>query len=485
MIFSTLDFLVFFCIVWGIYWYVLDWIQINNESKLKLIHWFLLLASYWFYMSWDYRFGALILFSTALDFYLAKAIHDSQNPRSRFWLLQVSLVTNLVFILGFFKYYTFLSSNYNDFLKSLGVSSATLPILKIVLPVGISFYTFQSLSYTIDVYRGSIPVERSFLRFALFVSFFPQLVAGPIVTAKQFLPQLESLKKFENIPFTIAIRYFLMGYIKKVILSDNTSPITDLIFENPENYATGALWLAAFLFWVQVYCDFSGYSDMAYGTALLFGFELPTNFNLPYISRSIREHWTRWHMTLNLWFRDYVYIPLGGNRVSNIRFRFNLWVTMFLAGFWHGANWTFLIWGSIQATLLVIENILAELRKNFFPDLLSKQKWFTTIISWTYTSFVTVTIGTIFRSTSLENSGKMFQGMFSYQEGILRPYMLKIGIPCILAVFISHFLGIYFFEKKKTLRIPKFLEYSLYPIVVLALLFLSPDKQIPFVYFQF
>ncbi|PKA05667.1 MBOAT family O-acyltransferase, partial [Leptospira ellisii] len=279
----------------------------KDARALSVTHYFLLIVSYYFYMSWDWRFGGLILLSTVIDFVLAAKIHSSEDKNVKFTLITVSLVLNLVFILGFFKYYNFFADSLNLFLGTFGIKGA-LPILNIILPVGISFYTFQSLSYTIDVYRGQIQPERSFLRFALFVSFFPQLVAGPIVTAKTFLPQMDTVKNLTDIQFRKAIRYFIMGYFKKVVLSDNISPITQLIYANPQDYGTAALWLGATLFAVQVYCDFSGYTDMAYGSALLLGYELPENFRMPYVARSITEHWRRWHMTLSTWLRDYVYI---------------------------------------------------------------------------------------------------------------------------------------------------------------------------------
>lgn len=485
MLFSNFEFFLFFGLVFFFYWYVLPWAFPEKERRLRAVHIFLLVASYVFYMSWDWRFGGLILVSTYVDYIAGKLIHQSRKRYIRLIALNASLLTNLVFILGFFKYYNFLSSSLNLFMGTYLGFPTSLPILDIVLPVGVSFYTFQSLSYTIDIHRKVIEPEKSFLKFALFVSFFPQLVAGPIVMAKTFLPQLETNKRLEDVPFRKAIRYFLMGYFKKVILSDNVSPISDLIYGNPEAYSTEAAWLAAFLFWVQVYCDFSGYTDMAYAVALMLGFELPENFRMPYISRSITEHWRRWHITLSSWLRDYVYISMGGSRAGIFRYRFNLWFTMFVGGVWHGANWTFVVWGAIQGGLLLMESLLKDFRERYIHFDYSAFRPYMNVFRWFYTTFLTVTVGTCFRSYSLEKEWILLQKMFVYSEGILRPYMLKTGIPVILAVFVFHWVGYFIFEKKKEWKISAKWEFALYPFAVILLSLFTPDTEIPFIYFQF
>lgn len=360
-----------------------------------------------------------------------------------------------------------------------------LPILHVILPVGISFYTFQSLSYTIDVYRRQILPEKSFLRFALFVSFFPQLVAGPIVTAKTFLPQLDTAKNLTEIRFRKAIRYFILGYIKKVVLSDNAAPIVEKIFGHPENYGTVALWLGATLFLIQIYCDFSGYTDMAYASALLLGYELPENFRMPFIARSVTEHWRRWHITLSTWLRDYVYISLGGNRAGVFRHRFNLWFTMFVAGFWHGAAWTFVIWGSCQGTILLLEALYGSLKEKYFRDFRILPDKILAPIQIILTCFVSVAVGTWFRAESFTKGWTMLKKMFVYTEGGLRPYMLKTGIPVILCVIAGQWLGYFIFEKKKEWNPPVWFEFSFYPIIAVILALLTPDQELPFIYFQF
>ncbi|TGM07210.1 MBOAT family protein [Leptospira barantonii] len=484
MLFPTLEFFVFFIFVFLVYWYVIPYFLGKDTKALTASHFFLLVVSYYFYMSWDWRFGGLILLSTVIDFVLAAKIHSSQDQRNRFILITVSLVLNLVFILGFFKYYNFFADSINLFLGNFGVKNA-LPILHIILPVGISFYTFQSLSYTIDVYRGQILPEKSFLRFALFVSFFPQLVAGPIVTARTFLHQMNTTKNLTDIQFRIALRYFIMGYIKKVVLSDNVAPITEKIYAHPESFGTAAIWLAATLFMIQIYCDFSGYTDMAYGSALLLGYELPENFRMPFIGRSITEYWRRWHITLSTWLRDYVYISLGGNRAGIFRHRFNLWFTMFVAGFWHGAAWTFIIWGSCQGTLLLIESMYKSYKEKHFPNFRLLPEKIGVPIQIILTNLIGISVGTWFRAESIEKEWIMLKKMFVYTEGGLRPYMLKTGIPVILCVIIAQWLGYQIFEKKKEWNPPVWLEFACYPIIAVVLALLTPDLELPFIYFQF
>ncbi|UMQ57449.1 MBOAT family O-acyltransferase [Leptospira interrogans] len=484
MLFPTLEFFVFFIFVFLMYWYLIPYFFGKDTKSLTLTHFFLLVVSYYFYMSWDWRFGGLILLSTVIDFILADKIHSSQNQRIRWILITTSLVLNLVFILGFFKYYNFFADSINLFLGNFGVKNA-LPVLHIILPVGISFYTFQSLSYTIDVYRGQILPEKSFLRFALFVSFFPQLVAGPIVTAKTFLPQLDTIKNLTEIRFRKAIRYFILGYIKKVVLSDNAAPIVEKIFTDPTNFGTVALWLAVTLFLIQIYCDFSGYTDMAYASALLLGYELPENFRMPFIARSVTEHWRRWHITLSTWLRDYVYISLGGNRAGAFRHRFNLWFTMFVAGFWHGAAWTFIIWGSCQGTILLIEALYGSFKEKHFPNLQILPEKILAPIQIFLTCLVSVAVATWFRAESVSKGWVMWKKMFFFNEGGLRPYMLKTGIPVILCVIVGHWLGYQIFEKKKEWDPPVWLEFSFYPVIAVGLALLTPDLELPFIYFQF
>lgn len=485
MIFSNFEFFLFLVIVFILHWYLIPFLYKDSLSRTKAIHILLLVCSYLFYMNWDWRFGFLIFISTAIDYYAGLIIFESSSDRNRKIALWISLTVNLVFILGFFKYYNFLSTSFNSIMQEGMGFPTSLPILDIVLPVGVSFYTFQSMSYTIDVYRKIIPSEKSFIKFALFVSFFPQLVAGPIVTAKTFIPQLSSLKKLEDIPFRKSFRYFFMGYFKKVVLSDNVSPIVDLIFDNPGSYSSEAMWLAAFLFCIQIYCDFSGYTDMAYSVALLFGYELPENFRMPFTSLSLTEHWRRWHITLSTWLRDYVYISMGGSRAGMLRHRFNLMFTMFIGGVWHGANWTFAVWGLSQGILLFIESLLKDLRIKFIKFNYDFLKPYMNVFRWFYTSILTAICTTCFRADSLSTEWIILGKMFSAQEGILRPYMLKTGLPVLAIVYITHWMGHFIYEKNWRININPKLEFFAYPLVILIFSLFTPDRVIPFVYFQF
>ncbi|MBP7283729.1 MAG: MBOAT family protein [Leptospiraceae bacterium] len=485
MLFTSIEFFIFFGLVFIFQWYIhpLFSKEDGNDQSTSL-HVFLLVASYYFYMSWDYRFGALILISTLIDYYLAIQIFNTENIRMRKLYLLSSLILNLVCILGFFKYYNFFARSLNGVAGNLGYSPFA-PILDIILPVGISFFTFQSLSYTIDVYRKVIPVEKSLLRFALYVSFFPQLVAGPIVTAKTFLPQLFRKVKLEEIDFKKAIRYFLLGYFKKVVISDNVSPIVDLIFKNPENYGTSALWLANILFAIQLYGDFSGYTDMAYSSALLLGYELPENFYLPFKATSVTDFWRRWHISLSTWLRDYIYISLGGSRYGKSRHKFNLFMTMFLGGIWHGANWTFFLWGTFMGFFLAVESIAGDLKEKYFKGNYSKFNFILNPIGFIYGMGFVVFACTLFRGESLEKSILMMKNMVFYVAGNPRPYMIKTCLSVVTLVFLGHLFGHWIYEKKRDFKIPYWLELVSYPFLILGIAYFTNDNEAPFIYFQF
>jgi alginate O-acetyltransferase complex protein AlgI len=437
-------------------------------------------------MSWDYRFGALILLSTLVDYYLAIQIDSSKNQRHREIYLKISLGLNLIAILGFFKYYNFITENISSVFTLFGYNSS-VPELKIILPVGISFFTFQSMSYTIDVYKREIQVEKSFIKFALFVSFFPQLVAGPIVTAKSFLPQLYTDREMENIQFLKAVRYFFLGYIKKVVISDNVSPIVDLIYSSPESYGTTATWLANILFIMQIYCDFSGYSDMAYSSALLLGYELPENFRMPLVCRSFTDFWRRWHISLSSWLKEYLYFYLGGSKVGYYRHKFNLFFTMLIAGLWHGASWNFVIWGGLQGIIMAVENSYGSyLVKKYGKEILNKKIGLPRyILQNTLTLLFFTFIGTLFRSQNMEVEAIVLSNMVFYKDFGLRPYMVKIGLAAFIALVVGNVMGYYIFERNYELKIPKGLEYMGYVFVTIFISLLTNDNLTPFIYFQF
>ncbi|HUV66651.1 MAG TPA: MBOAT family protein [Sedimentisphaerales bacterium] len=314
----------------------------------------LLAASYIFYMSWNPTFILLILFSTVNDYVAGLGIAGSKTRRARVCWLLMSCFTNLG-LLAVFKYLGFFVASVNQVWLAWYGGSAVLPAVALTLPVGISFFTFQSMSYTIDLFRGEIKPERSFMRFALYVAFFPQLVAGPILRSKEFIPQLRSVVELRAENLLQGCNQFLVGLVKKVIIADNIAPLVNQIFAAPQGSPSAAIWLGALAFGIQIYGDFSGYSDMAIGSARMLGFHIPRNFNFPYAARSITDFWRRWHISLSTWLRDYLYIPLGGNRKGRTATYRNLFVTMALGGLWHGAGLNFIVWGMYHGALLAVE----------------------------------------------------------------------------------------------------------------------------------
>lgn len=340
MLFNSLQFLIFFPIVILLY-YLLP------HSKRWI---FLLLASYYFYMSWNPAYIVLILISTLVDYFAAIKMSEQDNINKRKIYLFFSLFANLG-LLFIFKYFNFFNDSVRLLFQSLGVNYG-VPSLSLLLPVGISFYTFQTLSYTIDVYRGVTKPERHFGIFAVYVSFFPQLVAGPIERSERLLPQFRVPVIPNENNFSSGMKLMVWGFFKKVVVADNVAIIVNQVYNNVNEYQGLPLIIATFLFAIQIYCDFSGYSDIAIGSARVMGIHLMKNFNTPYFSKSITEFWKRWHISLSTWFRDYVYIPLGGNRVSKPRHYLNLFLTFLISGLWHGANWTFVIWGALHGGVL-------------------------------------------------------------------------------------------------------------------------------------
>lgn len=344
MLFNSIDFAAFLPIVFVLYWFVF-------KNSLKVQNLLIVLASYVFYGWWDWRFLALILFSTLIDFFVAQQLKKTDIKQYRKGFLAISLLCNLG-LLGFFKYYNFFITSWIDAWSLIGVTMDT-QTLQIILPVGISFYTFQTLSYTIDVYKRKLDPTYDFIQFAAFVSFFPQLVAGPIERAKNLLPQFQKARIF-NSEYAISGFYLIIwGLFKKVVVADNCAFFVNQIFDGYGSYSAAELFLGSVLFAFQIYGDFSGYSDIAIGVARLFGFSLMTNFSFPYFSRDIAEFWRRWHISLSTWFRDYLYIPLGGSRGQIWLQVRNVFIVFLVSGFWHGANWTFIVWGGIHALLFL------------------------------------------------------------------------------------------------------------------------------------
>lgn len=376
----------------------------------------LLVASYLFYMSWRWSYILLIAGTTVVDFWIARAIHGSMVPIRRKTLLGASLAMNFG-ILFTFKYFDFLSRSMSEALAFLGMSYP-LPLLNLLLPVGISFYTFQEVAYVIDVYRGTLPPERKLGIFATFIAFFPQLVAGPIERAQNLMPQFHRKSDFLPDRVVEGFRYILWGAFKKLVIADRVAAYVNEVYGSPGEFSAASLLLATFLFAFQIYCDFSGYSDMAIGTAKTMGFDLMTNFQQPYFSKSIKEFWQRWHISLSTWFKDYLYFPLGGNRVSPWRWRLNLAIVFLVSGLWHGANWTFVIWGALHGAYLVVETFYPR-RPSFATAGAFKPAFDLAAMAMT---FCLVSLAWIFfRATTLSNALQVLGGLTDWapREGEL------------------------------------------------------------------
>ena len=355
MIFNSFEFLFFLPVIFVLYWFAV-------KNKPRHQNMLLLVASYYFYANWDYRFLFLLVFSTVLDYFCGLKIQQNQGKAiKKFWFwLCVSI--NLGF-LGVFKYYNFFAASFVDMLAGFGVQ-ANASTLNIILPVGISFYTFHGLSYVIDIYKERIKPEKNFVDYAVFVSFFPLLVAGPIERATHLLPQIQSKRVFNYQSAADGLRQILWGLFMKVVVADNCAVVVNQVFDNPESQNSGSLAIGAVFFAFQIYGDFSGYSNIALGTARLFGIELLRNFSYPYFSRDIAEFWRRWHISLSTWFRDYLYIPLGGSKGGlSMQIR-NTLIIFIVSGFWHGANWTFIIWGTLNALYILPLVVFNLNRKN-------------------------------------------------------------------------------------------------------------------------
>ena len=407
MLFNSIEFLLFLPIVFVLYWFVFN-------KKLKYQNLLILISSYVFYGWWDYRFLSLILLSTIVDYFIGLGISNQASLKNKRILLWCSVLFNLG-VLGFFKYYNFFIDSWIDLFSSVGYDIKSVWTLNIILPVGISFYTFQTMSYTIDIYKGKLKPTKDFISFASFVSFFPQLVAGPIERASNLLPQILKKRVFKYEQGVQGLRLILWGMFKKVVIADSLAPLVNNIYGNYQEFGGGALWLGAIYFAFQIYCDFSGYSDIAIGISKLFGFELMSNFKVPYFSRNIGEFWRRWHISLSTWFRDYLYIPLGGSKEGKWKSLRNVFIIFLVSGFWHGANWTFIVWGLFHSILFIpsfvfknnrkyVSSVIAE--NSFMPSL---KELFQVLIT-----FLLVTIGWVFfRSETIGDSFNYLNFMFT------------------------------------------------------------------------
>ena len=421
MSFHSLEFLAFLLTFFAAYW------SLRGKARLSLC----LGASLFFYGWWDYRFLSLLILSVVVDFIVGRSLGHTSSPAARKVWLSLSLLVNFG-VLATFKYFDFFSDSLNQLAGSLGWK-LDAPTLDLILPLGISFYTFQTLSYSIDVYRGTLRPERSLLKFATYVTFFPQLVAGPIVRASEFLPQLASDRRWSLDNFQVGFGLILLGFFKKLVVADNIAFVADHLYGNPEAYTSVNVIIILVLYAFQIYGDFSGYSDIAIGIALTMGFVFPVNFRFPYFARSFRDFWSRWHITLSSWIRDYLYIPLGGSRNGRFLTSRNLLISMLLGGLWHGANWTFVAWGTLHGLLLVAQNAFSSHRsKNTETNTVSRIPVLIHHLGQITIVFCCVcALWVLFRSQDIQQAAQVFEQVIPLDGW--NPSTLKDRIPLLKA----------------------------------------------------
>jgi alginate O-acetyltransferase complex protein AlgI len=475
MLFNSISFLIFIAIVLLIY----------PRLTVRKQNLFLLIASYVFYGFWDWRFNFLILAATTVDFLIGNKICAAKNQRQKKLLLSVSVIFNLS-ILGFFKYFNFFVDSMAVLLELIGFEPH-LTVLRIILPLGISFYTFRTMSYTIDIYRGKIAPTDNFVHYALFLSFFPLLLAGPIERAQNFLPQLTNPRKLSSNQYIDGLSLIILGYFKKVAIADTLAPIAEKYFSTPASFSSGELLSGMYAFTFQIYGDFSGYTDIARGISLLLGFKIMENFNTPYFSRNVTEFWRRWHISLSTWLRDYLYISLGGNRISKIHTYMNLMITMFLGGLWHGAAWTFVAWGTAHGVYLCIHKFI-------YGKIQSHRSWPHTVGGWiTDVTNIFLTFH-IVAFTWIAFKAQDFQTVLIYIRGIFRfESIFNLDFSVLFACCLMVVLDITqawtksdtWLLDKKTAPPLRYALTQIFIISIMAAAVAHVNTITPFIYFQF
>jgi D-alanyl-lipoteichoic acid acyltransferase DltB (MBOAT superfamily) len=482
MLFNSVDFAVFLPLVFILYWTVFN-------RSIRLQNGFLLVASMVFYGWWDWRYLGLVFFNAAIDFFVGRRLQQSENNRTRKAYLALSMVANLG-MLGFFKYYNFFVGSFNDAFTLLG-QPLEMRTLSLVLPVGISFYTFQTMSYTIDIYRRQLSATNDPISFAAYVLFFPQLVAGPIERATRFLPQFFTARKFNIDQARDGVRQILWGLFKKVVIADNCAEYVNIVYADPSAMSGATLALGTLFFAFQIYGDFSGYSDIAIGSGRLLGFNLMRNFNYPYFARDIAEFWKRWHISLSTWFRDYLYIPLGGSRGSKAMFVRNSMIVFTVSGFWHGASWNFIIWGVLNGLYFIPIALFGDRKKNSKEIAVGKALPSLFEFRGMLTTFgLTCLAWVAFRATDLSDTMTVYQKIFSptlfetpfmHSKKAIAICLLSVGVMFLLEWYNrNHQYGLEFNGRvKRPLRI---LVY--YGVIALIVAF-APMSEGEFIYFQF
>lgn len=473
MLFNSGTFLQFFAAFVLLYYFVRNHLQARNVLIVA--------ASYLFYGWWDYRFLSLLLVSSLLDFFVGLGLGRLTSPRARKQLLGISILVNLS-ILGFFKYYDFFALSLEELLRQIGLP-VSLATLNVILPVGISFYTFQTMSYAIDVYRGAMRPTRNVVEFLAYVSFFPQLVAGPIERGMHLLPQFSQTRHISREMLEEGAWLCLWGMFKKVVLADNFAPLVEMVYAHP---APGALLvvLGTFAFGLQIYCDFSGYSDIARGTARLLGFDIMWNFNLPYFAANVREFWSRWHISLSTWLRDYLYIPLGGNRLGSGRTVANLFITMLLGGLWHGAAWNFVAWGAWHGLGLTAYRFWRVITRST-PHAANRSSAVRRTLGWMLTMVFVFYGWLLFRAGS-------WHGVVGLTLALADPTVPTwIQSYCLnLIVFTLPLLLVEMWQLREndllvTLRLPRWGRAGLQGLLLIGIVIFWEKQKVPFIYFQF
>lgn len=482
MLFNTIEYAIFLPLVFILYWFVFN-------KKLAIQNALLLIVSYYFYACWDWRFLFLLMFSTLLDFFTGIKMQDAKDKQGkRFWFW-LSVIVNLGF-LGVFKYYNFFAESFAELVSHFGWQVSPF-MIKVILPVGISFYTFHGLSYVIDIYNSRIKAERNFVDYAVFVSFFPLLVAGPIERATHLLPQIKKNRTFDYSKAVDGLRQILWGLFKKIVIADNCATYANQIFNNSSDMSGSTLVLGALFFTFQIYGDFSGYSDIALGSARLLGIELLRNFAFPYFSRDIAEFWRRWHISLSSWFKDYLYIPLGGSKGGNwMRVR-NTFIIFIVSGFWHGANWTFIAWGFLNAFFIMPSIIMKTNRNNMEivaqgKLLPSAKEFFQILLTFGLTVFAWI----FFRSENIKHAFDYISGICS-KSLFTVPKFTDIDNSYKIILFVFFFIAIEWIGREEQYALKKIglhwnriFRYAMYYTIILAI-FLFCGKEQQFIYFQF
>ena len=473
MLFNSIEFLLFLPIVFVLYWFVFNK-NIKHQNLLILV------SSYFFYGWWDYRFLSLIILSTIVDYVIGLNISNQSSKNNQKILLWCSVLFNLG-VLGFFKYYNFFIESWIDLFSSIGYEINSVWTLNIILPVGISFYTFQTMSYTIDIFKGKLNPTKDFVSFAAFVSFFPQLVAGPIERATNLLPQILNKREFKYEQGVQGLKLIFWGLFKKVVIADTLAPVVNDIFENYQDFGGVTLWLGAIYFAFQIYCDFSGYSDIAIGTSKLFGFEVMSNFKFPYFSRNIGEFWRRWHISLSTWFRDYLYIPLGGSKKGKWISLINIFIIFLVSGFWHGANWTFIVWGLFHS-ILFIPSFIFKTNRKYVSSIIAENSLMPSPKEFIQvgTTFILVTIGWVFFRS--ETIGDSFNYIINMTQNFQIP---KLNFAKYLVFIFVLLITDWYFRKDERLEKGKIniIFFGIVAVYLVSKIIMSANTK--FIYFEF